>query len=120
MSTVPGRTYRRRLSSDVAGGARQEAAMKPDAPLSLVAAGYSGRGSALHDFTTLWAGRFDGDHHHTSVAVLGRDTGRRLRVERHNSTAKHLLWGGALLGGALVVVAPTTGVGMLAAVGMTG
>jgi hypothetical protein len=94
--------------------------MKPDAPLSLVAAGYSTRGSALQDFTALWGSRFDGDFHHTSIALLGRDTRRELRVERHNSTAKHLVWGGALLGGALVVVAPTTGVGMLAAVGMTG
>jgi hypothetical protein len=120
MSTVPDPTYLRPVSDDVVGGRRQEAAMKSDAPLSLVAAGYRTRGSALQDFTTLWGSRFEGDFHHTSVAVLGRDPRGELRVERHNSTAKHLAWGGALLGGALVVVAPTTGVGMLAAVGMTG
>ncbi len=94
--------------------------MTPDAPLSLVAAGYSTRAAALQDFTTVWGSRFEGDFHHTSVALLGRDSGRELRVERHSSTMKHLVWGGALLGGALVVLAPTTGVGMLAVVGVTG
>jgi hypothetical protein len=94
--------------------------MTPDAPLSLVAAGYRTRAGALQDFTTVWSSRFEGDFHHTSIAVLGRDTRGELRVERHNSTAKHLVWGGALLGGALVVLAPTTGVRLLASVGMTG
>jgi hypothetical protein len=94
--------------------------MTPDAPLSLIAAGYSTRATALEDFTTVWSSRFEGDFHHTSVAVLGRDSDGELQVVRHNSTAKHLAWGGALLGGALVVLAPTTGVRMLAAVGVTG
>jgi hypothetical protein len=94
--------------------------MTPDAPFSLVAAGYRTRAAALQDSGTVWGNRFEGDFHHTSVAVLGRELGRELRVERYNSTAKHLAWGGALLGGALVVVAPPTGVELLAAVGVTG
>jgi hypothetical protein len=120
MSSVPRRTYLRPLSDDVVGGRWQEAVMKPDAPLSLVAAGYSTRGSAMQDFTTLWGSRFVGDFHHTSVAVLGRDALGELGVERHHSTAKHLVWGGALLGGVLAVLAPAAGIGMLAAVGVTG
>jgi hypothetical protein len=94
--------------------------MMSDAPLSLVAAGYRTRAGAMEDFTAVWGSRFAGDFHHTSAAVLGRDTRGDLRVERHNSTAKHLVWGGALLGGALAVLTPTTGVRMLAAVGVTG
>jgi len=120
MSAVPGRTYRRPVSGEVVGRDRQEAVMTPDAPLSLIAAGYSTGAAALEDFTTIWGSRFEGDFHHTSVAVLGRDSRQELRVVRHNSTAKHLVWGGALLGGALAVLAPTTGVRMLAAVGVTG
>ena len=94
--------------------------MMSDAPLSLVAAGYRTRAGALEDFTSVGGSRFTGDFHHTSAAVLGRNTRGDLRVERHNSTAKHLVWGGALLGGALAVLTPTTGVRMLAAVGVTG
>jgi hypothetical protein len=74
----------------------------------------------VHDFTSVWAARRDGDFHHTSVAVLTKDCDGRLHVERHNSTAKHLEWGGALLGAALVVLAPLAGIEMLAGVGLSG
>jgi hypothetical protein len=94
--------------------------MQPAAPLTIVAAGYSTRAGAVQDFTRVWGSRVEGDFHHTSAAVLGRDSRRGLRVERHNSTAKHLVWGGALLGGPMVLFAPTTGVEMLAAMGVTG
>jgi hypothetical protein len=94
--------------------------MRPNAPISLVIARYSTCERAVQDFTTVWRRRYDGDFHHTSVAVLARDSDGELRVERYNSTAKHLLWGGALLGGALCVLAPATGVGVLAELGPTG
>jgi hypothetical protein len=94
--------------------------MNANAPISLLTAGYRTRDAAFQDFTTVWSARQDGEFHHTALAVLAKDAGGSLRVERANSTAKHLVWGGALLGGALFVLAPATGVGMLATVGLSG
>jgi hypothetical protein len=94
--------------------------MDTNAPLSLVTASYSTRDGAVEDFSRVWATRYDGGFHHTALAVLTTAAGDELRVERANSTAKHLAWGGALLGGALFVLAPAAGVEMLAAVGVTG
>ena len=94
--------------------------MDVNAPIALIGAGYRNREGALQDFTSVWAARHDGDFHHTSVAVLTKDRNGRLHVERHNSTAKHLEWGGALLGAALVVLAPAAGIAVLAGVGLGG
>ena len=94
--------------------------MDVKAPIALIGAGYRSRDGAVDDFTSVWAARHDGDFHHTSVAVLTKDGDGRLQVERHNSTAKHLEWGGALLGAALVVLAPATGIEFLARVGWSG
>ena len=94
--------------------------MDVNAPIALIGASYRNRDSAVHDFTSVWAARHEGDFHHTSVGLLTRDCDGRLHVGRHNSTAKHLEWGGALLGAALVVLAPAAGIEMLAGVGMRG
>jgi hypothetical protein len=94
--------------------------MNPNTPMSLATASYGSRDGAVEDFSSVWSARYDGEFHHTSIAVLSRCPGRELRVERYNSTAKHLVWGGALLGGALFLLAPPAGIRMLAAVGPTG
>src|SRR5262249_14380907 len=54
---------------------------------------------------------------HMSVAIVSKDATGELEVQRHNSTTKHLAWGGAVLGAALVLVAPATGVAAIAAGG---
>jgi hypothetical protein len=94
--------------------------MDVNAPIALIGAGYRDRDSAVDDFASVWSTRHDGDFHHTSVAVLTRDPAGKLHVDRHNSTAKHLEWGGALLGSALAVLAPAAGVQLLAGVGWSG
>jgi hypothetical protein len=94
--------------------------MDVNAPIALIGASYPDRDSAVRDFTAVWAARNEGDFHHTSVAVLTKDCDGRLHVERYNSTAKHLEWGGALIGAALVVLAPATGIAILAGVGWSG
>jgi uncharacterized iron-regulated membrane protein len=108
----------RRQSSSSPG--QKDAAMHPNAPISLLTASYGTRNAAIEDFSAVWGARSDGDFHHTSIALLGKDAGGDLRIDRSNSTAKHLAWGGALLGGAMFVLAPATGVEMLATVGLTG
>jgi uncharacterized membrane protein len=94
--------------------------MNVKAPIALIAASYSSTDCAIHDFESVWASRADGEFHHTSLAVLTRDADGQLHVGRNNSTAKHLEWGGALLGGALFVVAPAAGADLLTAVGLNG
>jgi hypothetical protein len=91
-----------------------------DAPLALIGARHGSRSRALDDFTSVWSTRNDGDFHHTSVAVLTRDSAGQLHVVRHNSTAKHLEWGGALLGSAVAVLDLAAGIEMLAGVGWSG
>jgi uncharacterized membrane protein len=94
--------------------------MNVKAPIALVAASYSSDDGAIRDFESVWASRAEGGFHHTALAVLAKDAQGRLQVGRNHSTAKHLEWGGALLGGALFVLAPAAGVGLLAAVGLNG
>jgi uncharacterized membrane protein len=94
--------------------------MNVTAPIALIAASYSSADDAVQDFQAVWASRTDGEFHHTSLAVLTRDSDGRLQVGRNNSTAKHLEWGGALLGGALFVVAPAAGADVLSTVGLSG
>jgi hypothetical protein len=94
--------------------------MNVDAPIVLIGARYSTPERALQDYDAVWGARHDGDFHHTSVAILAKGPDGVLHVQRNNSTAKHLMWGGALLGSALVVVAPPAGLELFAAVGLSG
>ena len=94
--------------------------MDVNAPIALIGASYRDRDSAVRDLTSVWAARHDGDFHHTSVALLTKDGDGDLHVDRHNSTTKHLEWGGALLGAALVVLAPAAGIQFLVGVGLSG
>jgi len=94
--------------------------MNANAPISVVAASYGTRQRAVEDFELVWDARHAGTFHHTAVALLRRNVVDAVDVERHSSTAEHLLWGGALLGGALFVLVPAAGVQMFADVGLDG
>jgi hypothetical protein len=91
--------------------------MDASTPLVIAVATYASRDAAVQDFNTVWGAKHEGEYDHIAVAVLTKGADGQLEVERHDSTAKHLAWGGALLGAALVVVAPPVGIGMLAAGG---
>src|SRR3954469_7551737 len=94
--------------------------MNANAPISLVAASYGTRQRAVEDFESVWDARRAGTFHHTAVALLRRNVVDGVDVERHSSTAEHLLWGGARPGGALFVLVPAAGVRMFAGVGLDG
>jgi hypothetical protein len=94
--------------------------MDVDAPISILVAGYGDIDHAVSDLTTVWAGRADGGFHHTAVALLGRDLDGDLQVVRSANTAEHLHWGGALLGGPVLVLAPAAGADLLRVGGRTG
>jgi Protein of unknown function (DUF1269) len=89
--------------------------MDPNTPVVLAAAKYASRDDAEHGFKTVWGAKHEGEFDHMSLAVLTKDANGQLQEERHDSTAKHLAWGGVALGAALALVAPPVGVGMLAA-----
>jgi hypothetical protein len=88
--------------------------MDASTPITLAAASYGDRDGAVSDFHTVWGARHEGEFDHMAVAVLTKDAAGNVQVERHDSTTKHLAWGGAILGAALVVVAPPVGAAVLA------
>lgn len=94
--------------------------MDPNTPLTLAGASYASRADAIEAFDTIWGARHEGEFDHMSVAVLTKDEQGQLQVDRHNSTAKHLAWGSAILTSALVVVAPPAGIAAVAAGGAAG
>ena len=94
--------------------------MDPNTPIVLAAARYKTRDDTLQGFKTVWGAKHEGEFDHMSLAVLTKDADGNLQEERHDSTAKHLAWGGVALGAALAVVVPPVGVGVLAASGAVG
>lgn len=88
--------------------------------LTLAVASHPTLSRAAADCAALWATRTDRAPGHTAVALLQRRPGGVLGIERYWSTAKHLLWGGALLGGPLLVVCRSAGEELLTAVGLSG
>jgi uncharacterized membrane protein len=80
--------------------------MDANTPIVLATAKYTDRDLAVEDFKTVWAARKDGEFDHTAVAVVTKDADGKLKIDRHDSTSKHLAWAGA----ALAVVAPGVGV----------
>ena len=80
--------------------------MRNDTPITLAVATYADRAAAVNDFHRVMDAKSGGDFDHVAVAVLTKDADGQVQVERHDSTAKHLAWGGALIGGALFVLAP--------------
>ena len=80
--------------------------MRNDKPITLAVATYGNRAGAVSDFDRVMAEKKSGAFDHVAVAVITKDPDGDVQVERHDSTAKHLAWGGALVGGALFVIAP--------------
>jgi hypothetical protein len=84
--------------------------MDPARPLVLAGARYATHHNAIHDYQIAWGARHGGAFDHMSIAVLAKDAHGDLQVERHASGARDLALGGAVLGAALLVVAPTVGI----------
>ena len=80
--------------------------MRKDTPITLAVATYADRTEAVRDFDRVMAEKTSGAFDHVAVAVMTKGVDGAVEVERHDSTAKHLAWGGALIGGALFVIAP--------------
>src|SRR4249920_2079398 len=80
--------------------------MNKETPITLAVATYGDRGTAVNDFDRVMDAKKGGSFDHVAVGVMTKGADGKVEIERHDSTAKHLAWGGALIGGALFVVAP--------------
>jgi len=85
-----------------------------DKPTTVAVATYHDRDVALLDYEAVRAVKHHGGIDHLAIAVVEKDATGELKIDRHDTSAKHLAWGGVILGAALTVVAPPIGITTLA------
>jgi len=74
---------------------------------------YSNVTDALTDFDSIMSMHREGELGHVAAAILSRDDQGKLHIHRHDTTAKHLAWGGALVGGLVGILYPPLGAVLL-------
>ncbi|WP_374008456.1 hypothetical protein [Leifsonia sp. LS-T14] len=84
-------------------------------PTTVAVATYASRDAAVEDYEVIRGAKHQGELDHLAIAVIAKDEDGRLVVDRHDSTAKHLAWGGAIVGASLLVLVPPLGITTLAA-----
>ncbi|MGH1526408.1 hypothetical protein ACRAWC_21255 [Leifsonia sp. L25] len=89
-------------------------------PATVAVATYATRDAAVEDYEVVRGAKHQGQLDHIAIAVIVKDENGELKVDRHDSSAKHLAWGGAILGAALTVIVPPVGIATLAAGTTTG
>lgn len=82
---------------------------------TVAVATYASRDAAVEDYEIIRGAKHQGELDHLAIAVIAKDQDGKLVVDRHDSTAKHLAWGGAIVGASLVVLVPPLGITTLAA-----
>jgi uncharacterized membrane protein len=80
--------------------------MDADTPITLATARYENRELAVEDYERVWSARKHDQFDHTAVTVLTKDADGKLKIDRHDSSTKHLAWAGA----AAAVLVPGVGV----------
>jgi uncharacterized membrane protein len=85
-------------------------------PVVLAVATYAARADADHDFDSARLVGQEGRLDHVGAAVVEKGADGKLEIRRHDSTAEHLAYPGALLDGAITVIAPPLGIALLAPV----
>jgi hypothetical protein len=76
-----------------------------DRPTVLGVATYSDKHAAMADFRAVWAVHQEGERGLVAAAVLAKGIDGKLHLDLHDTTTTRRAWGGALVGGALAVVA---------------
>jgi hypothetical protein len=89
-----------------------------DRPVLLAVASYRSKAAADSDFRAIQdgAGAGSGDHGHVSLALLEKGADGQLTLDRHFSGHADPAWNGAILAGALSVVAAPIGLMFLVAI----
>jgi uncharacterized membrane protein len=81
-----------------------------DKPVTVAVATYTNKAAAEQDFDTLHAVKGDGQLDHLAVAVVSKGADGKLKMDRHDTSAKHAAWGTGILGGALTVISAPLGI----------
>ena len=80
-----------------------------DQPMVVLVATYSGVDAAELDFKAVMGLHKAGDLGHVAAAIVTKEADGKLKIHRHDTTAKHLAWGGAIVGALLAIIAPPLG-----------
>jgi uncharacterized membrane protein len=78
--------------------------------VTIAVATYGDKDRAEQDFDVLWGAKHAGQLDHLAIAFVAKDEDGKLQIERHTTSAKHLAWGGGILGAALTVISAPLGV----------
>jgi uncharacterized membrane protein len=90
-----------------------------DKPVTVAVATYADKASAEQDYDAVRGIKHQGQIDHLAIAMVVKDDDGELHIDRHDSTAKHLAWGGGVLGGVLTVVSAPLGIVFLAPLAAT-
>ncbi|MDL9981121.1 hypothetical protein [Microbacterium candidum] len=80
-----------------------------DKPVTVAVATYADRDSAIKDYEAIRHVKRGGQIDHLAIAVVEKDADGQLKIDRHDTSAHHLAWGGAVLGATLAVFVPVIG-----------
>lgn len=81
-----------------------------DKPTTIAVATYTNKANADLDYDAVRGVKSAGQLDHLAISVVEKGADGKLDIDRHDSTAKHLAWGGGILGAALTVVAAPLGI----------
>jgi len=79
-------------------------------PVTVAVATYADVDGAEQDFDAVWGIKHQGQLDHLAIALVSKDDEGKLKIDRHNTTAKHLAWGGGILGAAATVISAPLGI----------
>ena len=66
--------------------------------------------AAEQDYDAVRGMKHEGQIDHLAIAIVVKDDDGELQIDRHDSSAKHLAWGGGVLGAALTIVSAPLGI----------
>lgn len=84
-----------------------------DKPITVAIATYASKSAADQDYDAIHGIKHQGQLDHLAIAVVERQADGDLKIDRHNSSAKHAAWGTGVLGGALTVISAPLGIVLL-------
>jgi len=79
-------------------------------PSTVAVATYSNKADADVDYDAVRGVKSAGHLDHIAIAVVEKQADGDLKIDRHDSTAKHLAWGGGILGAAATVAFAPLGI----------
>lgn len=79
-------------------------------PTTVAVATYGDKAAADLDYDAIRDVKSGGQLDHLAIAVVTKGADGKLDIDRHDSTAKHLAWGGGILGAAATVVFAPLGI----------